>query len=636
MSEENTDSNNVSSIPEQNAENGVSHSVNDIAAEVESKKSEVTENASTDPGPEMIENNDNPETSDNEKEPVTQTVDEVIRESSNAPNESSNSQIDEVKDKREISMDSYTKQASNDEESNKLEETDKLERSNQVEDGDKTINENTEPEAPSEQDLIPKDKHSRENTETPELENASKNTEDTRDNDNDNNDSEGHEKKVQDFLNNEEKVEQYSDDEISVSGSSSESESSSDSDSSESSDSSDESEDENTEKADMDDFDDEEEVSGGPIVSKNEQVDEKAFTLPEDYAVPENAPLEFVGVVTGLVERSAIIKANVSGEFRVLKDNSVLCFEDKQVLGPLFETFGKLQAPYYRVKFNSEEEFAEIRDKKGAKVFYVVPESQFIYTDAIKKIKGTDASNCHDEELPEEEQEFSDDEQELAAKQQRKKKKKKSKDAGDEPLPKKQNTRPELTKFTSYGFAPSASSRASLPKVPQTNTTYNSRSQARPPPSQMHAQPQQAYSSPSPYGVPLTNFQNQYTPQNVQNPYQPQQFLPQVPNFPQQQPAYGQPQNYWPQQVPQQAPQPYQPQQPYQPMYQQQAPYGQPQQPQQSQPQHYQQLPQPQGQQYCHQPQQNTALHQLHALVSNQLNQQGGNQQNHHQHQGPN
>ena len=43
-------------------------------------------------------------------------------------------------------------------------------------------------------------------------------------------------------------------------------------------------------------------------------------------------------------------------------------------------------------------------------MYYVVPDSQFLYTDSIKYIKGTDASNCHDEELPEEEQEYSDDE----------------------------------------------------------------------------------------------------------------------------------------------------------------------------------------------------------------------------------
>ena len=56
-------------------------------------------------------------------------------------------------------------------------------------------------------------------------------------------------------------------------------------------------------------------------------------------------------------------------------------------------------------------------------MYYVVPDSQFLYTDSIKHIKGTDASNCHDEELPEEEQEYSDDEKELAAKLAKRKEK---------------------------------------------------------------------------------------------------------------------------------------------------------------------------------------------------------------------
>ena len=226
-----------------------------------------------------------------------------------------------------------------------------------------------------------------------------------------------------------EKVESYSDDEIELEESSDsdslseDSDSSSDSDSD--SDSSTEGDDKKVSAVDIDDLaDDEDEPSNGPIVSKNEVADESAPKLPEDYKIPDNAPLELIGEITGLVEKSAIIKANISGEFRVLNDSSIFCFEDRTVLGPLFETFGRLQSPMYRVKFDDENEFNKLKDKKGAKVYYVVPDSQFIYTDTIKNLKGTDASNCHDEELPEEEQEFSDDERELAAKQSKKRKKK--------------------------------------------------------------------------------------------------------------------------------------------------------------------------------------------------------------------
>lgn len=246
-----------------------------------------------------------------------------------------------------------------------------------------------------------------------------------------------------------EKVESYSDDEIELDeGESSDSDSSSEdsdssSDSDSDSDSSSEGDDKKVSAVDIDDLaDDEDEPSNGPIVSKNEVADESAPKLPEDYKIPDNAPLELIGEITGLVEKSAIIKANISGEFRVLNDSSIFCFEDRTVLGPLFETFGRLQSPMYRVKFDDENEFNKLKDKKGAKVYYVVPDSQFIYTETIKNLKGTDASNCHDEELPEEEQEFSDDERELAAKQS-KKRKKKTKNTKDnsvlnEPQPPKQ------------------------------------------------------------------------------------------------------------------------------------------------------------------------------------------------------
>lgn len=426
-----------------------------------------------------------------------------------------------------------------------------------------------------------------------------------------------HERKVQEFMKNDEEIKHFSDDEISIEGSSSDSDSESSSESSSSSDSSDSELDGEEDNQQVDDLDDEEEASGGPIVSKNE-MDEKAFSLPEDYKVPENAPLEFVGNLTSLVEKNAIVKANISGEFRVLKDQSVLCFEDRLVLGPLFETFGKLQAPHYRVKFNTDEEFNALKERRGEKVFYVVPESQFIYTDAIKKLKGTDASNCHDEELPEEEQEFSDDEQELAAKQ-RKKKKKKAKDSKDGPQSKKLNTNQEPNKFTSYGFAPSQTSYAGLPRVPPRNNQYNRQTSSVPQQPIQAQQQSPSYGSPNPYGVPISH-QQQYAPNPYQG-YQQQGVMPQVPQFQQPQNPYGYGQPYWPQGQPQVHPQ----------MYPQPA-YQQPQQPPPNLQIQQQQIPQTQQQPA---PQQANALFQLHALVANQLNQQDQNPHTQHPPQGP-
>lgn len=321
------------------------------------------------------------------------------------------------------------------------------------------------------------------------------------------------------------------------SGSESDSEPSSSSDSS---DSEDEDQDEGlgTNKTDI--LEEEEDVIDGPIVSKNE-VTEEAPTLPKDYKIPENAPLEYVGDIIGLVEQSAIIKANTSGEFRVLKENSVLCFEDRLVLGPLFEVFGRLQTPNYRVKYNTDEEFQKFKDKKGCKVYYVVPESQFVYTDSIKKFKGTDASNCHDEELPEEEQDFSDDEQELAAKQAKLRKKKQNKlekveknDSGHKNGPPTKKHAPDASQstFTTYGFnsraspVPSSSTTQSIPVprnpppvVPgqQGSLNYNSNISASQTKSQNTTYDSHNAYPPNPYGVPYSQVQQNYNQNYGQN-----------------------------------------------------------------------------------------------------------------------
>lgn len=167
----------------------------------------------------------------------------------------------------------------------------------------------------------------------------------------------------------------------------------------------------------------EDETSGQPIVSKNEVVDELAPSLPDDFKIDLSEPIEEIGTVTGIVDRSIIIKGNLSGEFRFLKEGSVLCFEDRTPLGYLFEIFGPLAHPLYRVKYNTDDDLEKLSDPKDKKVFYVVPKSNFEYTDSIKVIKGSDASNWNDEEVPEGEQEFSDDEKEMESKKSKNKKK---------------------------------------------------------------------------------------------------------------------------------------------------------------------------------------------------------------------
>ncbi|KAK6888278.1 H/ACA ribonucleoprotein complex non-core subunit NAF1 [Candida tropicalis] len=353
---------------------------------------------------------------------------------------------------------------------------------------------------------------------------------------------------VQNFLNTEsnvEEVQKLSDDEINVDDVSSDDESSSDeSSSSDDDDDSSSDDDDDDDMKELGDLDDEEEESNdGPVKSTHEILNEKAPTLPEDYKIPENAPIEEIGEITGMVENTLIIKAKTSGEFRVLQEKSIFCFEDRTVIGPLFEIFGRVQQPVYSVKFNSEDEFNKFKGCKGKSVYYVVPDSQFLYTDSIKHIKGTDASNCHDEELPEEEQEYSDDEKESAAKQAKKKKKNSNKnkraiESNPVPQTKRQNVAP-------YTPLSSTSNRTGLQNRgrsinPQNTNVYNTYQQQQ----QQH-QPSAATATALPPAPPQSSFQqHQQTQSQYGQPYYPQSDQygntpNQYQNFPpQQQPYY--------------------------------------------------------------------------------------------------
>ncbi|KAG7820182.1 hypothetical protein KL928_001619 [Ogataea angusta] len=305
------------------------------------------------------------------------------------------------------------------------------------------------------------------------------------------------------------------------SGSGSEGDSTSDSSSESSSDS------ESEEEGEVEVSDNESDVSAEPIKSKNEQ-EEEGLELPEDFSVPPDAPIEYIGNITALVERSIVIKASVSGEIRVLKDGSILCLEDRTLVGPLFETFGRIQSPSYRVKFKTEEKFEAFKDKKGAKVFYVVPESEFVLTSQIKTIKGSDASNWNDEEIPEEEQEFSDDEKEAAMKALRKRKKnQKKEETTKRPLP--NHMRSQLTSLPKKGTTQTATPSQAT-QSPKQETTAQSLASTKPTsltqPVQMSQPPQSMQSA-----LPIQPQQQLYQPMNFVSPVQ-QQYYPQQQSYP--------------------------------------------------------------------------------------------------------
>ena len=139
-----------------------------------------------------------------------------------------------------------------------------------------------------------------------------------------------------------------------------------------------------------------------------------------DVVLTDDMKITHLGFVDRTVENMVLIKAITPGEFQVLESGSVLCNEQRDVIGAVAETFGRVQEPMYSVAFTNSQEIEDVGLKFGAKVFYVDSHSTFVFTQPLKNMKGTDASNIHDEEVGEDELEFSDDEKEAEYKRLKK------------------------------------------------------------------------------------------------------------------------------------------------------------------------------------------------------------------------
>ncbi len=160
--------------------------------------------------------------------------------------------------------------------------------------------------------------------------------------------------------------------------------------------------------------------TGGQLRTKNEVPD---VVIPKpNVTITEDMQIQELGAVETIVENILLIKAQTSGEYKVLESGSVLCLADRSVIGVVAETLGRVQQPLYSVLFTNAGEIKEAGLEKGTKVFYSEAHSTYVFTQALKAYKGSDASNLHDEEVGDEEMEFSDDEAEAEHKRRVKQK----------------------------------------------------------------------------------------------------------------------------------------------------------------------------------------------------------------------
>ncbi|KAK8080298.1 hypothetical protein PG997_008116 [Apiospora hydei] len=161
--------------------------------------------------------------------------------------------------------------------------------------------------------------------------------------------------------------------------------------------------------------------AGGQLRTKNE-MPEEVIPKPDVTITPETK-MEELGHVEHIVDSIIVVKSSATGEYRALETGSVLCNEDRVVIAAMDNIIGSVREPRYTARFTNEEEIKSFGLSVGSKVFFFPEHSTFVDTGPLKAMKGTDASNWHDEEVAEDEMEFSDDEKEQAYKRELKEKK---------------------------------------------------------------------------------------------------------------------------------------------------------------------------------------------------------------------
>lgn len=159
-------------------------------------------------------------------------------------------------------------------------------------------------------------------------------------------------------------------------------------------------------------------AASAPLRTLNEKPDE--VVEKPNIIVTEDMPIEELGEAEAIVENLVLIKAKTTGEYQVLETGSLLCLKDRTVIGVVAETLGRVQQPLYTIRFTNVAAISEAGISKNTAVYYVPQHSTFVFTQAIKAIKGSDASNIHDEEVGDDELEFSDDEAEAEFKRNQK------------------------------------------------------------------------------------------------------------------------------------------------------------------------------------------------------------------------
>jgi hypothetical protein len=154
-----------------------------------------------------------------------------------------------------------------------------------------------------------------------------------------------------------------------------------------------------------------------PLKTENEE-DEVFEPIPDIETTPD-MPIEELGVISNVLLESSIIvvKGSTAANEFVLDHGTVVCLEDRTLIGVVAEPFGKSAEPYYKIGFANQQDIEKFHLQDGVKIYRLAQHSNFVFVPQLLKEKYTDASGEADEEHTK--QEFSDDDEERAFKRQK-------------------------------------------------------------------------------------------------------------------------------------------------------------------------------------------------------------------------
>nr|XP_015809834.2 H/ACA ribonucleoprotein complex non-core subunit NAF1 [Nothobranchius furzeri] len=171
--------------------------------------------------------------------------------------------------------------------------------------------------------------------------------------------------------------------------------------------------------------------------------------------LPDEAELQPVGTISSILQQLVIIQS--LKDTPPLNDNSILFTSDRQAVAKVFEVFGPVSSPLYILHFNSAKQISSKGLTEGLMLYYapaMAEYTEYILTQQLKHVKGSDASWKNDDEPPEEALDYSDDEKEQEAKRKIKNAKRKENGHTDKSAQITQRSLQQQRHHRTRGFPP--------------------------------------------------------------------------------------------------------------------------------------------------------------------------------------